>query len=279
MADPQNTWGDPAASRQPGVRLAVTPNRPRSSYFDSPLPRLLAHRGLATGATENTLGALRAAVDAGATYIELDVHASSDGEAIVAHDADLTRLVGRPDTIAGLTAKQLAELDLGDGSGFATLGEVLTALPEARINIDVKAAAAAAPAAQAILGADAIGRVLVTSFSGRRRRSAVRRLSGVATSASAGGFLVALVAAKLGMRPLVKFALRDVDAVQVPVRAAGLTVASARVVQSIHAAGVEVHIWTVNDPLQMASLLDLGVDGIVTDRIDIALGLVENRSR
>ncbi|GGF32645.1 glycerophosphoryl diester phosphodiesterase [Subtercola lobariae] len=213
----------------------------------------------------------------GATYVELDVHASSDGEAIVAHDPNLTRLLGREDTIAGLTTSELAELDLGDGSGFATLAEVLAALPETRLNIDIKASAAAAPAAAAILAAHALDRVLITSFSNKRRRAAVALLPGVATSASARPFLIALVAATLGLRPVVRRVLREVDALQVPETALGLRVTSPRVLRSIHSAGVEVHIWTINDPATMTKLLDLGVDGIVTDRIDLALGLVENR--
>src|ERR1700710_966170 len=99
-----------------------------SGYFEPPLPRLLAHRGLAIAQAENTLAAFRAAVEAGASYVELDVHASLDGEALVAHDTNLSRLLGRDDTIAGMTAAQLAGLDLGDGSGFATLADVLAAL-------------------------------------------------------------------------------------------------------------------------------------------------------
>ncbi|MCU1480807.1 MAG: glycerophosphodiester phosphodiesterase [Subtercola sp.] len=260
-----------------GARRAV--GRERSAYFAPPLPRLLAHRGLATQQAENTLAAFRAAVDAGATYVELDVHASLDGEAIVSHDENLSRLLGRDDTIVGLSRADLAGVDLGDGSGFATLAEVLAALPHTRINIDIKAMAAAAPAAAAIRAAGAVDRVLVTSFSGRRRRRAIALLPGVATSASAGSFLVALLAAKIGLAPVVRRALRGIDAVQVPVRAAGITIAAPRVLRSIHAAGVEVHIWTINAPEEMTRLLDLGVDGIVTDRIDIALDLVANRSQ
>ncbi|UFS60389.1 glycerophosphodiester phosphodiesterase family protein [Subtercola endophyticus] len=253
--------------------------RERSAYFAPPLPRLLAHRGLATDQAENTIAAFRAAVEAGATYVELDVHASLDGEAIVAHDENLSRLLGRDDTIAGLSAAGLAGLDLGDGSGFATLVDVLAALPDTRINIDIKSSAAAAPAAAAISAASATDRVLVTSFSGKRRRSALKLLPGVATSASAGSFLVALLAAKIGLTPVVRLALRSIDAVQVPVRAAGMTIVTPRVLRSIHAAGVEVHIWTINAPEEMTRLLDLGVDGIVTDRIDIALDLVAHRSQ
>ncbi|MCU1479077.1 MAG: glycerophosphodiester phosphodiesterase [Subtercola sp.] len=252
--------------------------RKAGPFFDGPLPRLLAHRGLAIDRPENTLAAFRAAAECGAAYIELDVHASSDGAAIVAHDPDLTRLLAREDTIAGLTQAELAALDLGDGSGFASLAEILAALPGVRLNIDIKAAAAAAPAAAAIRAADAIDRVLITSFSGKRRRSAVELLPGVATSASARSFLMALVAATLGLGPIVKFVLRGVDAVQAPQSALGLRVTSPRVLRSIRAAGVEVHIWTINDTATMTALLDLGVDGIVTDRIDLALGLVESRA-
>ena len=212
-------------------------------------------------------------MDAGASYVELDVHASRDGEAIVAHDPTLTRLLGRGDHIAGLSAVYLHSLDLGDGAGFQTLDDVLEALPDTRFNIDIKAPAAVAPTVRAVKAAGALNRVLLTSFSEKRRRAAVRRLPGVATSASARGFVLALLASKVGLTGVVRYVLRDVDAVQVPRRALGLRVTTPKVLASIHAAGVEMHVWTINDPREMSELLQLGVDGLVTDRADLGLGI------
>ncbi|HWL01355.1 MAG TPA: glycerophosphodiester phosphodiesterase family protein, partial [Microbacteriaceae bacterium] len=111
----------------------------------------------------------------------------------------------------------------------------------------------------------------ITSFSGARRRATVASLPGVATSASAGSFLTALLAGKVGFAPIARRALRDLDAVQIPERALGLSTVTARAIRGFHAAGVEVHVWTVNDPARMRELFALGVDGIVTDRADLAV--------
>ena len=239
---------------------------------------MLAHRGLALEAPENTMLAFAMAIAAGAEYIETDVHASSDGIAVVAHDPDLRRIAGRDDRVDRLTFAQLRNVDLGEGQVFCSLAEALDAFPETRFNIDVKSAAAVGPTIAAVLAARATGRVLVSSFSESRRRAAVRGLPGVATSASAGRFAVALLAGKAGLSPVVRRALRALVAVQVPERAIGLRITTARMIRRLHDAGVEVHVWTVNDPLRIAELLDLGVDGIVTDRADLALEVVRSRS-
>lgn len=240
-------------------------------YFDLARPRVLAHRGLALDAPENTPLAFAAAVAAGAHYLETDVNASLDGVAIVSHDPDLARVAGRDARVGDLTAGELARIDLGRGEGLLPLADVLDAFPEARFNIDVKDAAAVEPTVQAVRGTRSMDRVLITSFSGARRRAVVERLPGVATSASADRFVRALLAGKAGFGSAVRRALRDVDAVQIPERALGLRTTTARMIRAFHAAGVEVHIWTVNDPERMRQLFELGVDGVVTDRADLAI--------
>jgi len=211
------------------------------------------------------------------TYLETDVHASSDGISIVSHDDVLDRVAGRPGRVSDFTAAQLAAIDLGGGQGFCSLAEALAAFPTARFNVDIKSMDAAAPTIAAINAAGAVDRVLVTSFSGARRRSAVTGLPSVATSASGPLFVVALLLAKLGATPLLRFALRGVDAVQVPERALGLTIATSRTIDRFQRAGVEVHFWTINDATSMNRLLDLGADGLVTDRSDLALEVLRSR--
>jgi glycerophosphoryl diester phosphodiesterase len=246
----------------------------RSPWFEPALPRLLAHRGLAIDAPENTLLAFVKALAAGATYLETDVHASKDGVAVLSHDPNLVRTAGRRVRVNELTLKELRAIDLGEGQSFSTLAELLDAFPEARFNIDIKSLDAARPAAEAILKARATDRVLITSFNRRRRHTAVRLMPGVASSPSPGEIIVAVLAAKLRWSAVVKFAFRHVTAVQVPVRGAGVRIATRGVIKRFHAAGLEVHIWTINDVAQMKRLLDLGVDGLFTDRIDLALGLI-----
>lgn len=244
------------------------------AYFEPAAPRVLAHRGLALEAPENTLLAFAHALGLGVTHIETDVHESADGVAMVAHDADLSRIAGRPERVGDLTVAELAALDLGEGQHVPTLAEALDAFPEARFNIDLKSGGAIEPTVDAIRAARAEDRVLLTSFSERRRRAALALLPGVATSASGPRFAAALLATVVRGGPFVRAALRGLHAVQIPTRAIGLNTVSPARIRAFHAAGVEVHVWTINEQAEMHRLLALGVDGIVTDRADRALDVV-----
>jgi glycerophosphoryl diester phosphodiesterase len=246
-------------------------------YFDGAPPRILAHRGLAVAAPENTLLAFAMALAAGARYLETDVHASADGVAVISHDADLGRSAGRAERVDSLTLSELQKVDLGAGQNYCTLADALTAFPEARFNIDVKSARAVAPAVEAIRDTGATNRVLVTSFNDRRRSAAVRMLPGVATSASAFISAAALVTANIGLGAASRWILRDIHALQLPERFRGFRVITPRLVKRLRKAGVEVHVWTINEPAEMARLLDWGVDGLVTDRADLALKLLSGR--
>lgn len=243
-------------------------------YFAAPSPRVLAHRGLALEAPENTLLAFAAAVGIGITHLETDVHVSADGVAMVAHDPDLSRVAGRATRVDELTVRELAELDLGDGQHMPTLVEALDGFPDAFFNIDLKTMDAVAPTVDAISAVRAHDRVLLTSFSERRRRAALHLLPGVATSASGPRFAAALLASVVRGGPMVRAALRGLHAVQIPERALGLDTVTPARIRAFHSAGVEVHVWTINDADTMRLLLERGVDGLVTDRADLALEVV-----
>ncbi|MHA6668245.1 glycerophosphodiester phosphodiesterase [Homoserinimonas sp. A447] len=247
------------------------------SYFSPASPRVLAHRGLATEAPENTMLAFLKALSIGVDYLETDVHASQDGVAVITHDPDLSRVAGRPVRVDHLTMAELRKVSLGDGQHFASLAEVLDAFPAARFNIDIKSDAALEPTVEAVLAAGAVKRVLIASFSDRRRKLAVSRLPGVATSASRRASAQAVAVARVGQVRLVRAALQGVDAVQLPERLKGVRIITPRLVTSMHAAGVEVHAWTINDVPTMERLLTIGVDGLVTDRADLALEVVRRR--
>lgn len=247
-------------------------------YFEPGLPRVFAHRGLATTAPENTLLAFSAAVDLGVHYVETDVHGSRDGIAVISHDPDLTRLAGIRSAVSDYTIEQLRGIDLGHGQGFSSLADTLDAFPETRFNIDIKSADAVQPTVDAIRSANAVARVLVTSFSEVRRLAAVRQLPGVATSTGAGRFAAALGAGKLAIRPALRRVLRAVDCVQVPMAYGRIRITTPPMIARLHDAGVEVHVWTINDEATMHALLDLGVDGLVTDRADLAMDVLRARS-
>lgn len=243
-------------------------------FFGAPPPRVLAHRGLALDAPENTLLAFAAAVGIGITHVETDVHASADGVAVVAHDADLSRVAGSAARVDHLTVRELGELDLGQGQHMPTLAEALDGFPDTFFNIDLKSMQAVAPAVAAISAVRAHDRVLLTSFSERRRRAALRLLPSVATSASGPRFAAALLASVVRGGPVVRAALKGLHAVQIPERALGLETVSPARIRAFHAAGVEVHVWTINDAETMRRLFERGVDGIVTDRADVGLEVV-----
>jgi glycerophosphoryl diester phosphodiesterase len=254
------------------------------SYFAPARPRVFAHRGLAAatelsdGAPENTMLSFAAAVGAGVDFVETDVHVSKDGHAVISHDPSLTRVAGLDHTVSSLTMDELRTIDLGFDQTFCTLAEALDAFPETRFNIDIKTAGAVAPTVSAINDAGAKSRVLVTSFSEARRMAAAKQLPGVATSTGASRFAVALAAAKLRSPAVLRRILGSVDAVQVPTHYGPLAITSPAMVARLHDAGVEVHVWTINDPIQMHALLDAGVDGLVTDRADLALEVLAERS-
>lgn len=243
-------------------------------------PRVLAHRGLtaqggdsaADGAWENTAAAFAAAHAAGAEYIESDCQVTSDGEVVLFHDATLERLLGDPRSVAEVRTRELAGLLAAHG-GLLTVAEALDAFPQMRFNIDVKADAAAEPIGTVV--APHAHRVLLTSFSDARRREAIASAMAAGASirpaASGGQATIARVRAltAIGLSPA--RVLREVDALQIPKRFGIVPVFSPGLVRAAHRAGVEVHVWTVNDPAEMRALVAAGADGIVTDRADAAL--------
>ncbi|HEU5223238.1 MAG TPA: glycerophosphodiester phosphodiesterase family protein [Candidatus Lumbricidophila sp.] len=252
------------------------------AYLSGPLPRVLAHRGLALEVPENTLAAFAAALAMGATYLETDVHLSRDGVAMISHDLSLMRVAGRDELVSAHSATELAAVDLGLGHGMPTLADALEQFPTARFNIDLKTDDVVAPAVATVRALDAVDRVLLTSFSEARRRRAGQLLHGAgATSTGVGGVLRLKVASLLPRFVGASGALAGAVAVQVPERNGPLQVVTPRFIRAAHAAGAEVHVWTVNERADMWRLLALGVDGLVTDRADLAVDVVEewNRSR
>lgn len=241
-----------------------------SEWFDEVHHRVLAHRGLALDALENSLRAHQAAVALGITHLECDARATRDGVAVLWHDETLERVDGGDDKVAELSLEELAARGKGDWR-ISTVAEVLEALPHARFNIDVKSRDAVEPLARAIHEAHAEHRVLVCSFDEGRRRAIHRLVPNAATSASGRQLMLAFLALELGWDRFAGRILRGCDALQIPERAAGITLVSPPRLAKWKRHVREIHVWTVNEPSEMRRLWQLGVDGIVTDRADLAL--------
>lgn len=241
-------------------------------YFEGNIPRIFAHRGVhGEGIPENSASAFRAATAAGVRYIETDVVGSKDGIAMVCHDRDLARMTRLSGKVRHYTAAELSGIDIG-GEGFITMSEALGLFPTVRFNIDVKDDAAITGLIEAIREHDAANRVLVTSFAASRRLAVCDVFPGIATSASTTDFLRIYVRARWGLpTPLPR-----VDALQIPRQVNGMRTVSSQLVRNYHDLGFEVHVWTVNEESEMRELLSLGVDGIITDRADLALRVVNS---
>jgi glycerophosphoryl diester phosphodiesterase len=254
-------------------------------YLDGPHPRAYAHRGWHTGdlaGCENTLEAFRRAVDEGFAYLELDVHATADGVAVVHHDATLDRATTGRGRIDAHTADALAGVRVRGRFPVPRLDEVLAALPGTRITVELKSAAVVAPVLAALEAADAWHRVCVGGFDERwlaaaRAGGGLRLCTSMAQVSAFGlrsrAWLDALP------RPLSWLPAPPVrgDLAQLPRRFGALTVVDAALVRTAHAQGREVHVWTVDDPAEMEDLLDLGVDGLLSDRPDVLRDVLERR--
>ena len=247
----------------------------RHPYLDAPLPLPFAHRGGAAHGDENTAGAFERAVKAGFRYVETDVHATADGVPVVIHDADLVRVAGQTARVRTLTWTDLATIRVGGAAAVPRLDDVLQAWPEVRFNIDVKADSAVEPEMRTVRDTRSEDRVLLASFSDARL-TRIRSLGGARIATSLGMRAVA----RLRVASMAGIPLRlppSAIAAQVPVRPGRLTVVTRRFVSYAHRLGLQVHVWTIDDPVEMNRLLDLGVDGIMTDRIEVLREVLTER--
>ncbi len=240
----------------------------------------MAHRGGAGHpdlvGLENTLEAFRHACDLGFRYLETDVQTTADGHLLAFHDTSVERITDASGRISELTLEQVRSIRIARRAGIPLLEELLEELPDARLNIDLKSPSTVGPTVEVLRRTKAHDRVCVGSFQEptlRRFRRAVGRP--VATTTG-----IALVAAlKFAPYPLaLSRLLRDRGAVlQVPVRHRGMRVVDRRLLELAHASGRHLHVWTVDERSEIERLLDMGVDGIITDRTDVLAEVLRER--
>ncbi|MFN8640307.1 MAG: glycerophosphodiester phosphodiesterase [Candidatus Binatia bacterium] len=261
------------------------------SYFSPPRPRVFGHRGACGVAPENTLPAFALATALGADYLELDVHATSDGEVVVLHDPLLDRTTNGSGPVREQRWRDVAQLDAGwhfthDGHTFPyrgqgvripRLAEVLAAHPGRRFNIEIKQGDPAIVAATlAVLRhADALDRTLLAAEHDDIM-AAIRAAVGdtVATGMSVGD-VVAFID-RLLRDDWADYAPPG-TALQVPPAHDGIAIVSAASVAAAHRVGLEVHVWTINDAAEIDRLLDLGVDGVMSDLPGLVATAVRRR--
>jgi glycerophosphoryl diester phosphodiesterase len=240
----------------------------------------MAHRGFSPDGLENSMAAFRAAVELGYRYLEMDVHTTADGVLLVFHDPSLDRVTDGQGRIARLPAGTVARARIGGVEPIPLFEEMVRAFPDVRLNLDVKDWNSVTGLAAAIERYGVHDQVLIASFSDRRRRAVVKQLSRP-VAASAGMVSNALFTMLGPVLPgaVMRRLLRGVHALQVPVSYGGIRVVTPAFVRRAHRHGLHVHVWTINDPAEMDRLLDLGVDGIVTDRADLLKQVLQDRGQ
>jgi glycerophosphoryl diester phosphodiesterase len=252
-------------------------------YLTHEHPIRFAHRGSRVLWPENTMTAFQGAVDLGYRYLETDVHVTRDDVVVVFHDDVLDRLTDGTGKVWDWRWEDLRTLDAAHhfapdqgfplrcrGIGIPTLEELVRTFPDALVNIDLKQNGIAERMAIEVDRLGIADRVMIASFHGRRI-ARFRRATGGTVATSAGP---AEVAAAVAGRP----GAVGADAFQVPEGGRGVRIVTRRFVERAHDAGKHVHVWTVNEVDAMHRLLDLGVDGIVTDRPDLLDDVLAERS-
>ncbi len=263
--------------------IAVPPNAysppvpPRHPYLDWPGPIPFAHRGGTSSAPENTLAAFEHAVELGYRYLETDVHLTVDGVLVAFHDADLERTCGVAVTIAECTWAELTELRVDGREPIPSMIELLDAFPAARFNIDCKSDAAAPALVGLVRDRELLSRVCIGSFS-HARITKLRSLLGRALLTC----MSPRETTRLRITGRVSGDAQRVAQVPVTVSRSGvgrhITLVNERFVAAAQRRSGGVHVWTIDDPDEMHRLLELGVDGIMTDHPDVLRSALMERN-
>ena len=243
----------------------------------------IAHQGGEALWPSNTLTAYRGAVALGVDLLEMDLHATRDGALVLSHDATLDRLTDTQGRIADLTLEQVLRADAGytltpaGGSGFpfrgqgvqvAQLKDVLREFPNTPLIIELKQAnpSIAGPFCAELRGAGATGRVIAASFSDAALNEFRQLCPEVMTSMTERELRPLVLLSKVGLSAL---APAPGQVAQVPVRSGGIEIVTPAFVRALHARGVAVQVWTIDDEAEMRRLAAMGVDGIITNRPDL----------
>jgi glycerophosphoryl diester phosphodiesterase len=251
-------------------------------------PVAIAHRGSRLLWPENTMEAFSGAVDLGYRHVETDLRVTSDGVLVCLHDATVERTTDGSGPVTDLTFEALSSLDAGyrhmgvDGRVFRgrgiqvpTLEEAVLSHPDVAFVVDLKADNLVGPLHDLIERLGLHERLIVGSFSDRRLQEFREASAGrVATSTGATLARSWLLASRVG-----RGVTGEASALQLPRHSRGLRVIDRKLIESAHAHGLQVHVWTVNSRAEMCDLLDLGVDGIITDRPDVLKEVLEERGQ
>jgi len=237
----------------------------RFAFLDAPVPLAFAHRGGAIEHLENSMPAFEACVALGYRYLETDVRMTADGVLVAFHDATLERTTDRTGRIESMPWKEVAQARIGGREPVVCLEDLLMAWPDVRFNLDIKAAGVLAPLVRTVRRLEVADRLCLASFSDARL-AAARRVFGPSVCTSLGPRGVAALRLSSYSPRAAGLVRMSAGCAQVPLHLGGRALVDERFVAAAHDRGLQVHVWTVDTADDVGALLDLGVDGVMTDR-------------
>jgi glycerophosphoryl diester phosphodiesterase len=238
----------------------------------------MAHRGGAIEHLENTLPAFQACVDMGYRYLETDVRVTADGVLVVFHDPTLERVTDLTGRIETMPWSDVSTARIGGREPILRLEDLLGAWPDVRFNLDIKAAGVLAPLVRTVRRLAVADRICLGSFSDARI-AAARRLFGPSVCTALGPKGVAALRLSSYSPRAAGLVRIQAGVAQVPLQLGGRALVDERFLTAAHARGLQVHVWTVDTEAETTAMLDLGVDGIMTDRPAMLKELLEKRGQ
>ncbi|MEL0243334.1 MAG: glycerophosphodiester phosphodiesterase family protein [Gammaproteobacteria bacterium] len=218
------------------------------------------HRGNSVNFTENTLEAFQAAVNLGYKYIETDLRMTKDGEIVTFHDESIYRVSGEHKNICDLTYAELTDIPLKRGGHIPKLTEVMEQFPDTKFNVDLKIRGLVNKVAKIIDSHNAYNRICIASFDTKR----LRAFKKIRNQACISMGILDVVFLKL-----FKYLINSVDCIQIPLHWKGIKVLDNNLIKTAHSKDLKVHVWTINSQETMETLIDMKVDGIMTDDAEL----------
>ena len=248
------------------------------AYLEGTGPLAMAHRGGAIEHLENTMPAFQACVDLGYRYLETDVRVTADGVPVVFHDATLERVTDRTGRIENLSWAEVSMARIGGREPILRLEDLLGAWPDVRFNLDIKAGGVLPPLVRAVRRLKVADRVCLASFSDARI-AAARRLFGPTVCTALGPRGVAALRLSSYSPRAAGLVRIPAGCAQVPLQLGGRALVDERFIAAAHARGLQVHVWTVDTEEDTTAMLDMGVDGVMTDRPAMLREVLEGRGQ
>ncbi len=224
----------------------------------------IAHRGGNKDFPENTIAAFKRAIEFGYVCIETDVQVSSDNVVYVFHDSDFKRLLDIDKRVSDTKSEEIDQYLLAGKHRIPKLKEVFDQFPETTFNIDAKSWDVVEPLVDIIKESNAMSRVSIASFSDRRVRYISKLLEGKVKTVAGTSQVIKFI---IGFLTGYNFSF-NADFIQIPERKFGLKLVSRLSIQYANKINIPIHVWTINDRSKMVSLIELGVDGIMTDECE-----------